>query len=300
MDVNSPVAKLHERTALHVAAECGHVGVVDYLVLNGAKPSLALPDADGLTPSMLALTRGHQHVACVLLAAEKQHAAAVTAAAVASATAAATAATASAVASAAATCAAAGAMAAKAEAEAEHDLTLTLESMQSIVVATDSHADGKHGEHVSFDRGMTAFYRGDFDSAKALFEQVLAAGGGGAAGDDHASKIRKEEIARIAEWSAIKREKEDIVRQRDVLQQDLAKVEKLRADSLAQEKQEADALLRNLTQDISEIKPTWKQPGGGDLSSSAGEVDKADVLLLGLTKAGSFFGHVGFRPEKHV
>ncbi len=55
------------RSALHVAAECGHGAMIKLLLASGALPSLLLGDGDGFTPAQLALVRGHQRAARLLL-----------------------------------------------------------------------------------------------------------------------------------------------------------------------------------------------------------------------------------------
>ncbi|KAH0545790.1 ankyrin repeat domain-containing protein 27-like isoform X1 [Cotesia glomerata] len=53
------------RTALHVASLCGHVAVVDFLLIHHADPNAK--DVDGLTPLHCAALRGHQNTVLLLL-----------------------------------------------------------------------------------------------------------------------------------------------------------------------------------------------------------------------------------------
>ena len=67
LDVNKRLSAVAGRSALHVAAECGHGAMIELLLAQGALPSLLLGDDDGFTPAQLALVRGHQQAARLLL-----------------------------------------------------------------------------------------------------------------------------------------------------------------------------------------------------------------------------------------
>ncbi|XP_008553344.1 ankyrin repeat domain-containing protein 27 [Microplitis demolitor] len=53
------------RTALHIASLCGHVAVVDFLLIHHADPNDV--DAEGVTPLHCAAMRGHQNTVLLLL-----------------------------------------------------------------------------------------------------------------------------------------------------------------------------------------------------------------------------------------
>ena len=67
ININERLSSVAGRSALHVAAECGHRSMIELLLASGAASSLQLDDSDGFTPAQLALVRGHQKVARLLL-----------------------------------------------------------------------------------------------------------------------------------------------------------------------------------------------------------------------------------------